>query len=128
MVGNLWGNSYIQFPILDIKFRFTCGKSDLYENILKFENIMTRIVVCFLFLKDRTCERSENIFYVTSKTLFYFTFSDIQISWHHQMPKHETQNTFHLITWEVNTIRPVYATLQNKKFYQTIIWKMWPGH
>ena len=25
-----FGNSYSKFVILDIKFRFTCGKSDLY--------------------------------------------------------------------------------------------------
>ena len=24
-LGNLWGNSYTKFAILDIKFRFTCG-------------------------------------------------------------------------------------------------------
>ena len=33
----------------------------------------------------------------------------------HQMPKHETRNTFYWITWEVNTfdeIWPVYVILQ----------------
>ena len=30
--------------------------------------------------------------------------SDIQMSWRHQMPKHESQNTFYWITWEVNTV------------------------
>ena len=42
--GNSWGNSYNKFAILDIKFRFTCVESDLYQNIFKFPNIMTRIV------------------------------------------------------------------------------------
>ena len=27
-----------------------------------------------------------------------------QISRHHQKPKHKTRNTFHWITWEVNTV------------------------
>ena len=30
--------------MIDIKFPFTCGESDLYKNIVKFQNIMTRIV------------------------------------------------------------------------------------
>ena len=43
--GNSWSNSYTKFDILDIKFRFTCGKIDLSENTVKFQNIMTRIKV-----------------------------------------------------------------------------------
>ena len=42
--GNSWGNSYTKFVILDIKVRFTCGKSDLYWNIVEFYNIFIRIV------------------------------------------------------------------------------------
>ena len=42
--GNSGGNSYTKFAILDIKFPFTCGESDLYYNIVKFQYIMTRIV------------------------------------------------------------------------------------
>ena len=30
LFGNLWGNSYTKFAILDIKFPFTCGKLDMY--------------------------------------------------------------------------------------------------
>ena len=41
--GNSWGNLYTKFAILDIKFCFTCGESELYWNIAKFPNIMTRI-------------------------------------------------------------------------------------
>ena len=37
--GNPWGN----FAILNIKFCFTCGESDLHLNIVKFQNIMIRI-------------------------------------------------------------------------------------
>ena len=39
-----------------------------------------------------------------SLVCFDFNFSDIQMSWYHQMPKHEVRNTFHWITWAVNTI------------------------
>ena len=35
---------YTKFVILGIKFCFISGKSDLYENTLKFQNTMTRIV------------------------------------------------------------------------------------
>lgn len=42
--GNLWGHLYKEFVTLDINFRFLFGKPDLYENILKFQNIMTKIV------------------------------------------------------------------------------------
>ena len=31
--------------MVDIKSRLTCGKSDLYQITVKFQNIMTRIVV-----------------------------------------------------------------------------------
>ena len=41
---NSWGNSYTKFAILDIKFRFTCGDADLYQNTVKFQHIITRIV------------------------------------------------------------------------------------
>ena len=47
----------------------------------------------------------------------------------HQIPKHETWNTFYLITWERtqsgNEIGPVYVILQNIK---NILWKIWPGN
>ena len=42
--GNLWGNSYTKFAILDITLRCTCDELDLYWNILRFQNIMTIIV------------------------------------------------------------------------------------
>ena len=35
--------------ILDIKVRFSCGESDLYQNIVKFQNILTRIDWNFFF-------------------------------------------------------------------------------
>ena len=42
--GNSWGNSFTKFVILDVKYRFTCGDSDLCLIIEKCQNIMTRIV------------------------------------------------------------------------------------
>ena len=39
---------YTKFVILDIKARFSCGESDLYQNIIKFQNILTRIDWKFL--------------------------------------------------------------------------------
>ena len=33
-----------QIIILDIEFCFTCGKSDFYQNIANFRNIMTMII------------------------------------------------------------------------------------
>ena len=42
--GNSWGNSYTKFTILDIKFHFTCGESDVCLTIVKFQNIMTKVV------------------------------------------------------------------------------------
>ena len=43
--GILWGNSYSKLAILDIKFHFTCVESDLSENMVKFQRIISRIVV-----------------------------------------------------------------------------------
>ena len=41
--------SFTLLLILDIKFRFTCCKSDLYVNTAKFQNVMTTIVWKFSF-------------------------------------------------------------------------------
>ena len=60
----------------------------------------TFLLVCFVCLKERTCETRKNVFYFTSKALFVhetIKCSDIQISWRHQMPTHETRNPFY---WE----------------------------
>ena len=43
----------------------------------------TFLLVCFLSLKDSTCETRKNVFYFTPKALFVqtnFNFSDIQVS------------------------------------------------
>ena len=63
----------------------------------------------FCMSKRRTCETRKNVFYLTLKALFAleiinFKFSDIQLSRHYQMPKHEARNMFYSITWEVSTV------------------------
>ena len=50
LFGNLWGNSYTKFAILDIKFHFTCGSSDLYQNMAKFQNIFGKDCLKILLL------------------------------------------------------------------------------
>ena len=42
---NSWVNSYTKFVTLDIKVCFTLGNLDPYQNIVKYQNIMTRIVL-----------------------------------------------------------------------------------
>ena len=41
--GNSWANSCTKFVMLDIKYHFTCGNSDLSEIIKKCKNIMATI-------------------------------------------------------------------------------------
>ena len=42
-LSNSWGNSYT-FLELDIKYHFTCGKSNLYLNLEVFHNFMSAVV------------------------------------------------------------------------------------
>ena len=82
------------------------------------------------------------MFFISLRKLFSFSrksnFSilDIQISWHHQMPKHKTRNTFYWIIWEVNTICLCHITEDFiKKFCKNCdlktssrpfcVWKEW---
>ena len=63
----------------------------------------------FLSLSESPRQARKNVFYFTSKDILFsrksnFSILDFQISWCHQMPKHETRNTFYWITWEVNTV------------------------
>ena len=46
--GNLWGNSYTKFVILDIKFRSLWQIGPL-QRAVKFQDIMTRIFCKFFF-------------------------------------------------------------------------------
>ena len=70
LFGNSWGNSCTKFAILDITFRFTFGESDLYYNIAKFQNIMTKIVAfAFHLLRDS---------YIVCNHILTFWFSLLQ--------------------------------------------------
>ena len=62
--------------------------------------------VCLIYLKE-SWNKEKN--YFALKALFVlelpnFNFWDIEMSWHHQMPKHETRNIFYWKNWEVNTV------------------------
>ena len=84
---------------------------------IKFLKNICSLVYQFTFIKIsyllsmssfyRLCPLHLNVFYFASKALFdlpNFKFYEIKMPWRHQMPKHETQNTFYWITWEVNII------------------------
>ena len=64
----------------------------------------TFLLICFVCLKERICETRKNVFYFTLKFCSWdnqiFNISDIPMSWCHQMPMHETRNTFYWITCE----------------------------
>ena len=49
LFSNSWGNSYIKFSIIDIKFRFICCELKLYKIIEMFQNIMTSIVGSLIY-------------------------------------------------------------------------------
>ena len=49
LFDNLWGSSYYKFPILHITFCFICGESDLCQNTVKLQNIITKIFWKFSF-------------------------------------------------------------------------------
>ena len=54
------------------------------------------------------------------------------MSWRHQMPKHETWNTFYWITWEVNTIwwwnLVSLCNITKENFLSKNSMKIWPGN
>ena len=72
--------------------------------------------VCYIFASLFFMSKWEQLWNKEKHFLFHFksffrfrdnqifNFSDIQLSWCDQMPKHETRSTFYRITWEVNTI------------------------
>ena len=60
----------------------------------------TVLLVCFVYLKESTCEVTEDVFYFTSKLFSFlrsnFKFSDIQMSWR-DVIKCVTWNTKHIL-------------------------------
>ena len=67
------------------------------------------LLVCFLSLNESTCQIRKNVFYFTLKTLLFsrksnFRILHFQVLWRHEMPKHNTRNTFQWIPREVNSL------------------------
>ena len=71
--GELFGNSYIRFLILDITFQFTCDK----WSFVKFQVIMQRIVIKYLI----SCA-SKLQFYKTKKQNLDWNISDAGTNTH----------------------------------------------
>ena len=68
---------------------------DRHNSTLKVVST-TFLQVCFLNLKESTCETRKNVFYFTSIALFVlFVLFRSQMPLHRQMPKHEIRNTFY---------------------------------
>ena len=65
--------------------------------------------VCILSLNKSTWKPGK-MFFLSLQELFSFSrksdfrIPSFQVSWRLQMPKHKTRNTFHWITWKVNTV------------------------
>ena len=53
----------------------------------------TFLLVCFLSLKETTCQTRKKLLLFSRKSEFRTL--DVQISWCHQMPKHKNRNTFY---------------------------------
>ena len=88
--------------------------------------------VCTYLLKASFSETTK-MFYISLPRLFSllrklkFEILDVQVSWRHQMPKHETRKRFHWIIWEVNSLLMKFAQFISyykrksfiRKFYKT---------
>ena len=92
--------------------QFLCNYIQDISAFLKCLSLLPRIADCFLqvvsatlllffiSVQESTWEAMKNNFYFTLNALFILeiinlNFSDIQMSWCHQMVKHEKQNTFY---------------------------------
>ena len=66
------------------------------------------LLVCYLSLKESTCETREKIILFQKHFLFSrksnFRILDIQPSWYNQMPQHKTKTLFYRIILEVTTV------------------------
>ena len=87
------------------------------------------LLFCFMFKKEQFWNKENCLFHFES----FFSSWDNKIlnfqafmSWHHQVSKHETQNLFYWITWEVNTLYQ-WNLVSLWNFYY-ILWNIWPGN
>ena len=74
---------------------------------------------------------SNSGFFISLQKLFSFsrksnfTIFDFEISWRHQIPKHETRNTFYWITWEVNSLLMKFSQFMSYFKRNNFIIKFW---
>ena len=87
------------------------------------------LVSFFISLKESSVKLGIIFFLFHFKSSFcyqknqFLEFSDIQVSWQHQMHKHKTKNTFYWINLKVNSVNKfwtVYVILQKKKSYKKL--------
>ena len=73
---------------------------------------MCLLHLCSLFFKSKrswALVKLGKMFFISFQNLLSFSIKSnfrnlhFQISWRHQMHKHKTTNTFHRITWDVDT-------------------------
>ena len=104
---------YLCFYLTKVKSFLVKGFYLNFVKKIKCESLKvvsaTFLLVCFLNLKESTCETRKKKFISLQKLFSFsrksnFTILDFQISWRHQMLKHRIRNTFYWITWEVNTV------------------------
>ena len=78
-------------------------------SVWRYKKIKVRFKGCvrYIFTSLFCISKREHSWNKEKKIIFILkiiTFSDIQMSWRHQMLKHETRNTYYWITWEVNSV------------------------
>ena len=67
LFGNMWGNLYAEFTILDIKYCFTSGKLNFHKKTLKCKDIMLLIVQ---FIETYYCRTEVFKYILFSYTIF----------------------------------------------------------
>ena len=106
---------------------------------IKFKGCVRYILASLFYMSKREhLWNKENVFCFTLKARFVLeifkfkpTFNQvIQISWRHQMPKHETRNTFYRITWEVDAVwywnSASLSNIYKEHFSLKYSMRMWP--
>ena len=76
-----------------------CNRLSIYCNLKVVST--TFVVVCFVSLKEDTCEMRKGSFCYWDDQI---DFLDIHMFWCHQMAKHETLITFYWISSEINNV------------------------
>ena len=100
----------------------------------------TFLLTCFVCLKKNSFRIKKSFLFHLKDSFFHSwdnqIFSDIWMSWRHQIPKHETRNIFYWITWEVNIFwwcnlaglcNITKENFLSKNSMKTVTWKLAPG-